>query len=219
MPDAPTKAPPKRRLARRKPVPARLMTSEEFLDWLEPGKRADLIDGEIHLHSPVNIRHANLVNFLDHLLRLFLQATDTPGALHRETVAIRLNLRDTFMPDLEFFEPYQVAQFAEAHIPLAPRFCVEVLSLSTKRNDLGRKFIAYEAHGVEEYWLIDPMAGEHRFFRRAGQMFQEFAVAEERIGSVTIAGFWIKRAWLGPENPPKVGACLGEILKTRSRRR
>ncbi len=210
-------APPKKLLVKRPAVP-RLLTSEQFLDWLEPGVRADLIDGETHMHSPVNFRHAKLVNFLERLLAAYLEETETPGELHRETVAIRLGSRDTFMPDLEFFAPHQVARFAEAHAPVAPMFCVEVLSLSTMKNDLGPKFTAYEAHGVQEYWVVDPLQREHRFFRRVGDLFEEFGEGDERIASVTIAGFWVRRAWLDPDASPKVGACLREILNARRRR-
>ena len=196
-----------------------MLTSEQFLDWLEPGVFADLIDGEVHMHSPVNIRHANLVNFLDRLLAAYLEETETPGVLHRETVAIRLSARETFMPDLAFFTPHQVAQFAEAHVPVAPMFCVEALSASTAGNDLGRKFAAYELHAVQEYWVLDPAGGAHRFFRRAGDIFEEFGQGEERIASATIQGFWVRRAWFDPGKPAKVGKCLREILKERRRRR
>src|SRR5207249_484250 len=53
-------APPLPKVAAR-----RLLTSEEFLQWLQPGVFADLIGGEIVMHSPVTIRHARLINFLD----------------------------------------------------------------------------------------------------------------------------------------------------------
>jgi hypothetical protein len=46
--------------------------AEDFLDWLIPGKQADLIDGEINTHSPVSIRHADLLNFVDFLLRSYV---------------------------------------------------------------------------------------------------------------------------------------------------
>jgi Uma2 family endonuclease len=38
----------------------------------------------------------------------------------------------------------------------APDFIAEVLSDSTEANDRGVKFDDYAAHGVREYWLIDP---------------------------------------------------------------
>ena len=70
----------------------RLLTSEEFLEWLQPGVRADLIGGEIVMHAPVNLRHARLLNFVDCLLRLYIEHEDL-GELHREAVAIRLSVR------------------------------------------------------------------------------------------------------------------------------
>jgi Uma2 family endonuclease len=196
-----------------------MITSEEFLDWLEPGIHADLIDGEIHMHSPVHYNHARLVSFLDRLLASFLDEMEIPGELHRETMAIRLNVRDTFMPDLEFFAPHQVAQFADCCVPVAPIFCVEVLSPSTAKNDLGRKFTAYEAHAVQEYWVLDPAKAQHRFFRRVGGLFVEFGMKDERIESVSIPGFWLRRAWLDPEKLPRVSTCAAEIVKAARRRR
>jgi hypothetical protein len=49
--------------------PVHLWTDREFLDWFTPGTHADLIDGERHMHSPVSLADARLVNFLEYLLR------------------------------------------------------------------------------------------------------------------------------------------------------
>lgn len=194
-----------------------LLTSEDFLDWLEPGVRADLIGGEIIMHSPVNLRHARLLNFVDHLLRSYIEHEDL-GELHREAVAVRLSVRETFLPDLAFFTKGQAARLAPTHAPFAPTFVLEALSPTTAHNDTGRKFAAYELHGVQEYWILDPQKLAHRFHRRAGDMFVEFAAGAERIDSASIPGFWVKRAWLNPEQPPAVSACLAEILKQRKPR-
>ena len=48
-------------------VERELWTAEEFLEWLQPGKHADLIAGEKFMHSPVNLKHADLANFVDRL--------------------------------------------------------------------------------------------------------------------------------------------------------
>jgi Uma2 family endonuclease len=204
-----------------KPAARRLMTSEEFLDWLRPGVFADLIDGEIVLHSPVNLRHARLVNFMERLLAAYLEHEDL-GELHRETVAIRLSVREMFMPDLAYFTKAQSARLAATHAPFAPTFAMEALSPTTARNDTGRKFAAYESHGIQEYWILDPENLDHHFYRRAGDMLVEFAEAAERIDSASIAGFWVKRAWLNPGKLPAVRGCLAEILashKPEPRRR
>lgn len=200
-----------------RPKASELCSSETFLDWLQPGVFADLINGQIVMHSPVNLRHANLVNFLDRLLATYLEESDFGGVLHRETVAVRLSPRETFLPDLTYFTAAQALRMEPSHVSFAPMWVMEALSPSTAKQDLGAKFAAYERHGVQEYWVLDPQQLKHRFFRRAGDMLEEFASTGETIGSSSIPGFWVKRSWLDPEKPPKVGACLKELLRAGRR--
>lgn len=119
------------------------MTAEEFLDWLEPGVHADLIQGETVMHSPVNFRHADLLNFVDYLLRSYIEAHKL-GRLYREVVAVRLSPRQVFLPDLAFFTNEQVARLASTHAACAPTLVVEALSPRTAHLDSGPKFAAYE---------------------------------------------------------------------------
>src|SRR5437870_3356879 len=108
-------SPTQPRLPRVRRHPA-LLTSEEFLDWLQPKIHADLIGGVIHMHSPVRFDHANLLNFFDHLLRSFIEEEQL-GQLYREQIAVRLSPRETFMPDLVYFTTAQVARLPESHAP------------------------------------------------------------------------------------------------------
>ena len=169
------------------------------------------------MHSPVNIRHARLINFLDHLLRSYLEEEDL-GELHRESVAVRLSVRETFMPDLAYFTKAQAGRLGETHVSFAPTFAAEALSPATAQNDTGRKFAAYELHGVQEYWRLDPEKLNHRFYRREGDMLAEFGAKADRIDSASISGFWVKRAWLNSAKLPQVGSCLAEILASRKTR-
>ncbi|MDQ3623259.1 MAG: Uma2 family endonuclease [Verrucomicrobiota bacterium] len=195
----------------RLPGAQRLMTSEEFLEWLQPGVFADLINGEIVMHSPVDLRHARLTNFLDRLLGAYIEQEDL-GELHRESVAVRLSSRETFLPDLAYFTKAQAGRLLETHVPFAPTFVAEVLSPRTAKNDTGRKFTAYELHGVQEYWILDPQTREHRFYRRAGDLLEEYADGAARIEALSIPGFWVKREWLSSPTFPLVARCLAEIL-------
>jgi len=73
----------------------RLWNSGQFLDWLRPGVHADLINGEVHMHSPVNLRHARLLNFMERLLAAHVEEHQL-GELHREVVAVRFSSREVF---------------------------------------------------------------------------------------------------------------------------
>ena len=188
------------------------LTAEAFLDWLEPGKHADLINGKILVHSPVNLRHARLLNFLDRFLALYLQASGVGGQLFREVVAVRLSARSVFLPDLAWFSPEQVTRLPETHAPFAPLWVCEALSPRTAKRDLGAKFDAYEDHGVQEYWVLDPHDLQHRFYAKDGEVFVEYAENDEWIVSKTIPGFKVKREWMDPEATPDVIDCINQLL-------
>lgn len=188
----------------------RLLTAEEFLDWLEPGVHADLIQGETFMHSPVNLRHADLLNFVDLLMRTYIEAHKL-GRLYREVVAVRLGPRKVFLPDLAFFTNEQVARLPVTHAPSAPALVVEALSVRTAHLDTGPKFAAYEAHGVAEYWILDPDHLNHEFYRRAGELLVPFAEEEAVIHSPTLRGFRLKREWLNPRQLHAVRNCLAEL--------
>jgi len=202
-----------------RPAGRPLVSSEHFLDWLQPGIHADLIAGQIFTRSPVSYHHALYVNFLDRLMRNYIEEFDL-GVLLRETSAIRLGPRDTFLPDLAYFTPEQAARLGNAYVDFAPVFVIEVLSSATSARDRGAKFSAYEAHGVMEYWLIDPDNAEHHFYRRTGDILGEYAAdGSPRIDTLSIPGFWIKREWLAVANRlPKVAACLADLRTARRRR-
>jgi Uma2 family endonuclease len=197
-------------VAESKTIRHELWTADDFLEWLQPGVHADLIDGEKFMHSPVNLRHADLTNFIDFLLRSHIEKHRL-GRLYREVVAVRLGSRNVFLPDLAFIPAAKTAGLPDSHIPFAPALVVEVLSPRTADRDVGPKFAAYEEHGVDEYWVLDPQTLDHRFYRREGDFLTAFAEDEEIIRSTQVPGFFLKREWLDPEKLPEVAACLEVI--------
>ena len=190
-----------------------LWTDEDFLAWLQPGVHADLIDGEKFMHSPVSLKHADLLNYLDALLRAYIEPRRL-GKLYREVVAVRLSTRNVYLPDLAFVPATKVDELEPTHIPFAPALVVEVLSPRTADRDIGPKFASYEEQGVGEYWILDPESGGHRFYRREGELLVEFAAGEEIIRSSAVPGFWMRRAWLDVDRLPPVAACLTEVGST-----
>ena len=187
-----------------------LLTAEDFLEWLEPGTCADLIDGEIFVHSPVSIRHARLLNFLDRLLGTYVDRHRL-GELFREEVAVRLSSRNVFQPDLAFYRTERRSVIRHNHIDGAPDLVVEVLSPRTADRDIGPKFAEYEQHGVIEYWVLDPETLAHRFYRRDGELLVEYAEGAAKIESLVVPGFFVMREWLHPERTPRITESLARI--------
>ena len=184
-----------------------ILVAEEFLDWLTPDRHADLLDGEIAVHAPVSLRHARLLNFVDALLRTRVERFDL-GIMFREVVAVRLSSRNVFLSDLAFYRKERLGLQRENYIDGAPDLAVEVLSPGTAHRDVGVKFVEYEQHGVEEYWVLDPETLAHRFYARRGEVLTEFAAGDPVIRSTVLPGLPLRREWLTPDQPPKVEDCL-----------
>ena len=191
-----------------------LLTAEDFLDWLEPGTFADLIDGEVFMHSPVSIPHADLLNFVDRLLGVYIDRRRL-GSLYREVVAVRLDRRNVFLPDLAFYRAERRSVIRDNHLEGAPDLIVEVLSRRTANRDTGPKFAAYQRHGVTEYWVLDPEALAHRFYRRTGDDLVEYAQGAAKIESRAVPGFFVMREWLDPERLPPLAESLALIEGVR----
>ena len=190
-----------------------LLTAEDFLEWLEPGRSADLLDGEIFMQSPVSVRHAELLNFLDRLLGTYVDRHRL-GRLYREVVAVRLSSRNVFQPDLAFYRAARQGMIRDNHVEGAPDLVVELLSPGTADRDIGPKFAEYEQHGVIEYWILDPETLAHRCYRRDGELLVEYAQEEARIESQVVPGFFVMREWLDPARLPPIMESMAQIEQT-----
>ena len=129
---------------------------QRFYDQITEQDKAEFINGEIIFHSPVKLRHNLASGHLYRLLSTFVMQHDL-GLVGYEKIMISLT-RNDYEPDICFFVKARAAAFKpdQMHFP-APDFIVEVLSASTASADRGVKFDDYAAHGVAEYWLIDPV--------------------------------------------------------------
>ena len=83
-------------------------------------------------------------------------AVNKLGYVGAEKLLVSLT-RNDYEPDVCFFGNEKAKKFKPAQMQFpAPDLVVEVLSKTTEAHDRGIKFTDYAAHGVSEYWIVDP---------------------------------------------------------------
>ncbi|MEZ4514470.1 MAG: Uma2 family endonuclease [Chloroflexota bacterium] len=164
---------------------------QDFYNQISEDDKAEFINGEIIFHSPVRLRHNTASGNLYRLLSSYVIAYDL-GYVGHEKIMVSLT-RNDYEPDVCYFAKKTASQFLPDQMRFpAPDFAVEVVSKSTEANDRGIKFADYAAHGVAEYWIIDPEAETVEQYQLQEESYMLLVKAKTgRLESVAVAGFAI----------------------------
>lgn len=163
---------------------------QKFYDLVHENCKAEFINGEIIFHSPAKLRHLAVSTNLTSLLSTHVRDKKL-GFVGVEKLMIRLT-RNDYEPDICFFKKDRADAFTQDQMLFpAPDFIVEILSDSTEKNDRGIKYIDYAAHGVPEYWIIDPLKQTaEKYLLQQGKYTLEVKLhAEGRLQSDVVDGF------------------------------
>lgn len=126
----------------------------QFYEDLDEDMKAEFIDGEVVMHSPVREAHNESRTLIERLISAYV---DLHGlGIVRSEKALIVLARNDFEPDIAFWE----AAKSEAIKPQTMKYPVpdwvcEILSPSTIKNDRVVKLADYAANGIPEYWIID----------------------------------------------------------------
>lgn len=165
-----------------------------FREWLRDDVKAEFINGEVVMHSPVKRRHLDASKYLENLLQNFVLLNEL-GVVDSEKALVGLT-RNDYEPDICFWNKDIAATFTdETMVHPAPDLIVEILSRSTTSRDRGVKFEDYAAHGVLEYWIIDPVRQSLEQYQ-LDEATMAFAVAStlyvgDTLDALTVPGFRI----------------------------
>ena len=192
--------------------PTHRMTEEEFVAWVDEDTPAEWVDGEVIMASPASAKHVDLVGFLNTVMRIFVSQRNL-GAVYGPELQIRLAAqRRRRVPDLLFISQARLDIIKPNHIEGAPDLAVEIASPDSIARDWRDKYLEYEAAGVREYWVIDPMAERVEAYTLTAE--KKYALIEEKDGVITstvLAGFYLKPAWLWQETLPNPLEILKEL--------
>jgi len=140
----------------------KLMTAEEFHDWVHQPEQADkwfeLVRGEV-IELPPPFKPHGVVcynigrilgNFIFERGKGYITGNDSGVILERDPDTVR-------GPDVAYYEDAET--FADLHPKygeVPPRLAVEVLSPNDRANKVLRKISDYLRCGVGMVWVIDP---------------------------------------------------------------
>lgn len=162
---------------------------EQFYATLGEDEKSEFINGEVIVHSPVKLRHSLASYNLAMLLGAHVRKHQL-GLVAHEKLLIALT-RNDYEPDVCFFAAEKARTFQPDQMVFpAPDFVAEVLSPSTAAADRGVKFEDYAAHGVGEYWIIDPDSERVEQYLLEGDAYQlAFKADNGVVASRVVAGF------------------------------
>ena len=166
------------------------MTEREFVDWVGDG-RAEWVNGEVIIMSPINFEHADLQQFLFRLIGDFADEHDL-GKVLAEPFQIRFELeKSRRSPDIIFVSNRKMSLMKSSHFEAARDLIVEIVSPDSQNRDRREKFLEYEKAGVREYWIVDPLSEKIDAFA-LGKDRKLKAIPEkaDKIFSKVLSGFY-----------------------------
>jgi Uma2 family endonuclease len=178
------------------------LTRAEFerrYDAMPNLKKAELIEGEVYMPSPVRFgRHSNPHFWL--VASLGIYETDTPGVEAGNNGSVRLDADNEFQPDaFLIILPDQGGQARiseDDYIEGAPELVAEVSSSSVS-YDLGKKLNVYRRSGVLEYIVWRVLDRQVDWFVNREGRFELLAPSADGIlRSTAFPGLWLDPAAL-----------------------
>lgn len=163
------------------------MSADEFLALPEDPVRYELIDGVVQMSPSASYRHQQVHAEIFFQVCRFLDA----HPLGSMVADIDIRLRDdlVYRPDLVFLTAAKAA-LCHDRVTEVPDLIVEIISPDSRAFDSQTKLHDYEAAGVGEYWLIDPLQQSMRFFVLTDGTYRDAAPATpNRFASSVLRGF------------------------------
>ena len=177
-----------------------LATGVSYPDYLKrfDSVRAEWLMGVVIKHMSNNKTHQMSLIFLIALVRAYLQYRQIGQVFPAGYSMYIKEDQPAREPDLLVVLNKNRERAQYSNLRGAADVAVEIVSPESGRRDRGTKVEEYEAAGVAEYWLIDPLHKGLMLYRlnAEGRHEQQNPNAQGRIHSHVLPGFYLSAASL-----------------------
>jgi len=146
-------------------IVAQRVSPEEYLEHYA-ATHHEWVEGVVIRMSPASKTHNLIISFLHDVLRAYLNLNPIGEVM---IINFVMQIGNSFREsDLMVIQNENTGQFTDTAMIGAADICIEVVSPESVARDYGDKFREYEAAGVREYWIIDPLRQQALFYRLQG---------------------------------------------------
>ena len=171
------------------------LSSEEFLqrwDMLPNVKFAELINGVVHMPSPLGFDHGDHDSLLIWWIAEY--ALSTPGLRGSNNITCKFDKNNIPQPDmsLRILPEYGGQTGVDGRfITGAPELIIEV-AVTSLNLDMGEKLKLYQIAGVKEYIVAEVESQELHWHRLHKKKYQRIEPGEDGIlRSIEFPGLWL----------------------------
>ena len=168
---------------------------EDFLVCYED-TFAEWVDGRIIMSPPVSFKHQDIVSFLVYLLQSYIVPKNL-GKILLAPYQMKME-KSGREPDIIYVSYQHYDRIRHVYLDGPADMAVEIISKESRHRDTVKKMKEYESAGVLEYWLIDPIRKQAKFYRLGtDNLYHQVPLDIESVfHSEVIQGFWLKVSWL-----------------------
>lgn len=178
-----------------------------FADFLAryDGQRMEWHMGKVVAQVTNNTRHNMILGFIYQLFELFLSIKSLGKVVLAGVPMFISPNQPAREPDLMILLTASLPRLKEKYLEGAADLALEIVSPSSVQMDRGAKFEEYEAAGVREYWIIDPLREEVLVYALNEKGHYQRIDADEkgRLNSAVLQGFHLLPSLLWQENLPQ----------------
>ncbi len=182
-------------------------TNVSLDDYMEhyAKQHCEWVEGLVIRMAATTLKHDDLGYYLRQFFTAYFELRPI-GQVRSEPFVMRLpafpNRRRE--PDLMVILKTNPYELKKTYLNGPADICIEIVSEESVERDHGDKFREYEQGGVPEYWIVDPLHHESRFYRlnEAGSYVRQNEDADGNYRTSLLPGLVLKVPTLWQDDLP-----------------